>query len=123
MCESSRFAVVPSARYTRRNVVSRIVASLAILLALGASSTAFALDGVWINPSGGSWTNVDDWADNFVADGTDGIADFSTLDILTEVTMHLGSARTIGQLKFGDTTPSNNWLLDNNGFPTNVLTL
>ena len=51
------------------------------------------------------------------------IADFSTLNITADDTVHLDSARTIGGLKFGDTTPSNNWILDNNGNAANVLTL
>ena len=58
-----------------------------------------------------------------LANGTDGIADFSTLNITADDTVHLDTARTIGQLKFGDTTPSNNWILDNNGNFFNVLTL
>src|SRR5206468_4152473 len=51
------------------------------------------------------------------------IADFSTLDLTADNTVHLSSARTLGGLLFGDTTPSNNWILDNNGTAANTLTL
>lgn len=37
--------------------------------------------------------------------------------------MHLDSPRTVGSISFDDTTPSNNWTIDNNGDPTNSITL
>ncbi len=59
-----------------------------------------------------------------MANGISGVADFSTLNITADDTVHLDSARTIGQLKFGNTgLSSNNWILDNNGNSANTLTM
>lgn len=64
------------------------------------------------------------WSGTIVAGGADSTADFGTLDISSNNTVHLDSARTIGYLLFGDaTTPTNDWTLDNNGSPANTLTL
>ncbi len=106
-------------------IVPAGIAWLVMLLALAAStSSAHAANGTWINTTaGGLWSLTTNWSGSIVANGTDGIADFSTLNITADTTVHLDSARTIGQLKFGDTTPSNNWILDNNGSAANILTL
>ncbi len=103
----------------------RILPLLAVgLVALfGRSSSSTAANGTWTNPTSGLWSNPGNWSGGTIADGTDGIADFSTLNITADDTVHLDSSRTIGTLKFGDTTPSNNWIIDNNGNSANVLTL
>jgi fibronectin-binding autotransporter adhesin len=112
----------------RRTVLRSIIAVLVISLAFGASNTALAASGTWINTaSGGAWSGIFNWSIvkgvHEVATGTGGTADFSTLDITVDNTVHLDSARTIGNLKFGDTSASNNWILDNDGNAANVLTL
>ena len=85
---------------------------------------ALAAFGTWINTtSGGVWSTTTNWSGGIVADGIGNNADFSTLNITADDTVHLDTARTIGGLKFGDTTPGNNWSLDNNGNAANVLTL
>ena len=66
---------------------------------------------VWINPSGGSWLTASNWYGNAVATGSGITADFSTLNLTADTTVSLDGARTIGGLKFGDTTPSHNWTL------------
>ena len=88
-------------------------------------TSALAINGTWIDTtSGGLWSVNANWGGiGAIANGTDAIADFSTLDITADDTVHLDSARTIGQLKFGDTVPSNNWVLDNNGNAADILTL
>ena len=97
---------------------------LGLVVGLSTSSLARASNGTWTDAaSGGLWSATGNWSGGTVANGTDGIADFSTLDITADNTVHLDSARTIGQLIFGDTTPSNNWILDNNGVSTNTLTM
>ncbi len=54
-------------------------------------------------------------------------ADFSTINITADRTVHLDSARTIGQIKFQDTNTGTgnafNWFLDNNNVASNILTL
>src|SRR5262249_33333896 len=52
-------------------------------------------------------------------------ANFSTLDLTANNTVHLDSPRTLSGVTFGDTdvtTPAS-WLLDNNSVATNTLTL
>lgn len=67
--------------------------------------------------------NAQNWLNGVIADRTDATADFSTLDITSDVSLSLDTPRTIGELIFGDTTPSNNWTVTNNGSNSNVLTL
>ena len=94
------------------------------LIAFAITSTALATNGTWSNlTTGGNWSTPNNWTTLQVATGIDGLADFSTLSITADNTVHLDSARTIGGLKVGDTTPSNNWIIDNNTIVTNVLTL
>jgi autotransporter-associated beta strand protein len=89
----------------------------------GASSALAGTNGTWTNTtSGGLWSVGTNWSSGNIADGQDGIADFSTLDIAADDTVHLDTARIIGGIKFGDLTPSNNWIIDNNAVTTDVLT-
>ncbi len=81
-------------------------------------------NGTWTNTtSGGVWSDASNWSGGVIADGADATADFSTLDIPADNTVHLDGPRTVGTLLFGDAIPSNNWILDNNGNPSNSLTL
>jgi autotransporter-associated beta strand protein len=98
--------------------------ALPLVLVAAMNRTAAATNGTWINAtSGGLWSATANWSGGTIANGTDGIADFSTLNITADNTVQLDSARTIGQLKFGNTTPSNNWILDNNLNAANTLTM
>ncbi len=79
----------------------------------------FEVDGVgggnhaiWTNRFGGSWAVGDNWLGGTIPSGTGVTADFSTLNLAADATVTLDGARTIGGLKFGDTTPSHNWTLD-----------
>ena len=94
-----------------------------ILMAVGIAP-ALATNGTWTDTtSGGLWSTTTNWSGGIVANGNSSIADFSTLDITADDTVHLDSARTIGELVFGDTAPSNNWILDNNGNAANTLAM
>ncbi|MCW1925047.1 autotransporter-associated beta strand repeat-containing protein [Luteolibacter arcticus] len=66
----------------------------------------------WINPAGGSWPVTGNWLSNSMANGASIVADFSSLNLTAHTTVTLDGARTIGGLKFGDTTPSHNWTLN-----------
>jgi len=98
---------------------------IALIIALIPSS-ALAASGTWISSDAdGNWSGTSNWSTGVVADNSTSIADFSTLDIPTDRTVHLDSARTINSIRFGDTaiaTPGN-WILDNNGSAGNILTL
>jgi autotransporter-associated beta strand protein len=77
---------------------------------------------IWNNIAGGSWANAANW--DSLPNGVDAIADFSTLDITADATVTLDSATTftVGSLLFGDTTPTNNWIV-NAGTPAGTITL
>ena len=74
-----------------------------------------ANDGIWINPSGGSWATTGNWAGNTIAEGVENTADFSTLNPTADTTVTLDAARSIGNLVFSDTNPSSaaTWFLTN----------
>lgn len=86
---------------------------------------AFGVSGTWTNLAGGNWSDVNNWTNGTVADGSGNTASFSTMDPVADVAVHLDSARTIGTLSFGDTDTNTaaGWTVDNNGNPANVLTL
>jgi fibronectin-binding autotransporter adhesin len=70
-----------------------------------ASMTEAGTNGTYTKiASGGTWEATADWSGGIVADGQDGIADFSTLNLTAANTVTLGLSRSIGTLKFSDTT-------------------
>ena len=81
--------------------------------------------GTWTNTAGGLWGTAGNWLDSIVATGSGSTANFSTLNLTADTTVDLDSARTIGNLVFGDTDISSaaGWTLTNNGTPGNFLTL
>lgn len=80
---------------------------------------------VWVNAAGGVWSTPTNWFGRSVSDGWGSTADFSTLDITSNMVVHLDSVRTNGNFKFGDTTTNTaySWTVDNNGTSANILTL
>ncbi len=112
----------------RATLKKRTLAACAIAMAtLAVVPRALADNGTWTTTaSGGAWSIIGNWSAGAgpIADGTDSVADFSTLDLTADNTVHLDSSRTIGGLIFGDTAPSNNWILDDNSSSgANILTL
>ncbi len=106
--------------------LSFVAGSLALAIGLMASShrASAQTNGTWTKTaSGGLWSAAANWSGGSVASGTGATADFSTLDITSDNTVHLNSSFTVGQLAFGDLSASNNWTLDNNANSANVLTL
>ena len=75
--------------------------------------------GLWIQDADGNWGTSNNWSGGLIATGVSRIADFSTIDITADRTMTLDGARTIGGLRFGDTSGSQNWILGG----ANTLTL
>lgn len=94
-----------------------LVVSCACLL-----QPAAAQDGTWTATGGGSWTGSGNWSGGIIATGTDYTADFSTLDIPGDTTVTLDADWTIGDLRLGDTSGANNWILAA-GSPAGTLTL
>jgi hypothetical protein len=103
--------------FGRLRIVPRWIAVLAILLAIAMNtSRGLATNGTWIGQEvGATWEAATDWSGGRIADGTDGIADFSTLNITSDITVGVDLSHTIGSLVFGDTTPSNDWNLVDGG--------
>jgi autotransporter-associated beta strand protein len=72
---------------------------------------------VWTNlvsgSAGGTWGTSANWSGG-VPNATDAIADFSTLNITATSIVTNDTARTVGTLRFGDTTTaSSNWIVTN----------
>ena len=110
---------------TRR--VLFIVGAFIILCFL--PTAAFAADGTYTDAvTGGNWSDLGNWNYGLgpIANGTGSTGDFSTINITANNTVYLsgGVTRTIGSLKFGDTTPSDHgWIISNNNIAANTLTL
>ena len=95
----------------------------AIILAGGLPAMLHADNGIWTNVNGGSWTNLGNWANGIIADGTGNTGDFSTIDITAARTVTLDGNRTIGCLLSSDTPVTNfDWTISS-GTPASVLTL
>lgn len=71
---------------------------------------------VWTNlvsgSAGGTWGTSANWS-NGVPNAADAIADFSTLDIAATSIVTNDAPRTVGTLRFGDTTASHDWIVTN----------
>ena len=96
----------------------------ASLLLLAGTIASHAADGVWSTTTAGAWSNTGNWLNAIISDGAGSTAYF-TNDITADTTVHLDTARTNGNVAFGDGgtgTPAN-WILDNNGTAANILTL
>ncbi len=92
--------------------------------------TAYAVpasaSGTWTQTaSGGDWFTAGNWSASAIAYGSGSTADFSTLDLTADNTVHLNQPVTIGSLTFGDaaTATAAGWTLDNNGNAANTVTL
>ena len=108
----------------RRNGLALLGLMVAAMLGLVPVAPAQAADGTWnTTTSGLLWSTSTNWLGGTVANGSGATADFNTLNIIADTTVNLDSARTIGNLIFGDTTASNGWILANNGVAANILTL
>lgn len=90
---------------------SMVAPAWRVLIALLPLQSAFALDGVWSNPGGGSWTAQSNWSGNSVAGGVEADADFSGINLASDATVTLNGSRTVGNLIFGDAGPSHDWAL------------
>lgn len=111
-----------------RPVLSGSIARFTILAAAATvllPVAAHAQSGSWSGLASGNWSTTTNWVGAVVADGADNTADFSAIDLVNDLTVHLDTPRTIGSLIFGDadTASAGGWLLDNNGVSTNVLTI
>ncbi len=83
-------------------------------------------NGTWLTPaSGGLWSDAINWSGAVIADGATASANFATLDLTADNTVHLDSPRTLNSATFGDTDPATaaSWIVDTNGNAANTLTV
>ena len=68
-------------------------------------------NGTWTADAAGLWSETAKWASAFPANGAGYTADFSTLNITADRSVTLDTSRSLGTLKFGDTSGAQNWTL------------
>lgn len=92
----------------------------ATVAGLLAAHSARAASGTWTTNGGGLWSDTTKWSGGTVADGFGNTANFASLDLTADATVHLDSGRTLDAIMFGDTAaPLQNWTVDNNGNAAN----
>jgi autotransporter-associated beta strand protein len=77
--------------------------------------TTLTANGTWIADATSAWSTPSRWSGNIVATGAGRTADFSTINITANRTVVLDTPRTIGTLRFGDTSGSQWWTLASGG--------
>ena len=96
----------------------------------GAGASAFAVvtifatttaNGTWTADASATWSETNRWSGGLVATGAGRTADFSTINITANRVVTLNSSRSIGALKFGDTSGNQSWTIA--GSSGSVLTL
>ena len=108
-------------------VAALFLAIVALQSAMPASPVQ-AASGIWYNTltnngSGQPWSNAAAWNNGAIASGTSATGDFSYLYLAGNTTVHLDTARTVGQLIFRDQADAYSWTIDNNNTSANTLTL
>ena len=79
-----------------------------------------AASGTWLSDSDGVWSDSTKWQSSIIAFGAGNTADFSTVDITSNRTVTLDTARTIGTLRFADTSSNQTWTLTGNTLTLNT---
>ena len=71
---------------------------------------------IWTNVLGGTWSTAGNWTNNLVGSGTNVTADFSQVDLTATSVVTNDTARTVGNLIFGDadTNTTASWVVTNN---------
>jgi autotransporter-associated beta strand protein len=85
------------------------------------SVTTLTASGTWISDASAPWSDTNRWSGNIVATGAGNTADFSTLNITGNRLVTLDTSRSLGTLKFGDTSGNQTWTIASTG--GSVLTL
>jgi autotransporter-associated beta strand protein len=73
--------------------------------------TVLTASGTWTSDASAAWGDSNRWSGNMVATGAGQTANFSTINITADRTVTLDSSRTIGTLRFGDTSGAQSWTL------------
>ncbi|MEY4488676.1 MAG: hypothetical protein RIQ79_1184, partial [Verrucomicrobiota bacterium] len=91
--------------------------------AAGASSSAVLTislpsvigNGTWTADAPGTWADAAKWSAAFPANGAGNTANFSLLNITADRTVTLDGSRSVGTLRFGDTSGTQSWTLASSG--------
>jgi autotransporter-associated beta strand protein len=75
------------------------------------SVTTLTSDGVWIADAHAVWSDTNRWRDNIVATGAGRTADFSAINITANRIVSLDTSRTLGALRFGDSSGAEGWII------------
>jgi autotransporter-associated beta strand protein len=103
----------------RRNTASRNTLLAAMLTASAATSAFAQTNGTWLGVDG-NWSDTATWSGGAIANGTDGNANFTGINITAAKTITVDADRTIGNITFTDqTTASHSMTIAG----TNTLTL
>lgn len=81
--------------------------ALAMLVTIFTSGTLFGQSGTWTSAAPGDYFTAPNWQGGTVASGVGNTADFSTVDLTSDITVTVDSALTIGGLNFADANPAN----------------
>jgi autotransporter-associated beta strand protein len=73
--------------------------------------TTTTANGTWISDASGTWGTSNRWNGNIIATGAGNTANFGTINITGNRIVTLDSSRTIGTLRFGDTSGAQTWTL------------
>jgi autotransporter-associated beta strand protein len=73
--------------------------------------TVLTASGTWVSDASANWSDTARWSGNVVATGAGQTANFSTINITGNRNVTLDSSRTIGTLKFGDTSGGQAWTI------------
>jgi autotransporter-associated beta strand protein len=88
---------------------------------LAINTIGFNANGVWNVDASGIWSDTSNWSGGAIANGAGFTADFSTINIAADRTVTLDVSRSIGTLKFGDSSGSQSWTLASIGGGTVTL--
>lgn len=73
--------------------------------------TTVTAAGTWVADASSTWNTANNWSGNVIATGAGQTANFSTINITGNRVVTLNSSRSIGTLRFSDTSGSQTWTL------------
>ena len=83
--------------------------------------TTLTSSGIWTADLNANWGETNRWSANTVATGTGNTANFSTINITANRTVTLDTSRSIGTLRFSDTSGAQAWTITNSSGSTLTL--
>ena len=75
--------------------------------------TTLTSSGTWIADASANWGETNRWSGNTVASGAGQAASFSTINITANRTVTLDTSRSLGTLRFSDSSGAQSWTITN----------